>query len=107
MNEHQQSMETPSETGVKCVFTRYAMSTPAARMLVVGVAIQIAAVLLALVANELASPDRNTDLEWFQRLLSPSRLVALASSVVNLAGWAMVIFACGKVVAESVRECAR
>ncbi len=107
MNEHQQSMETPSETGVKCVFTRYAISTPAARILVVGVAIQIAAVLLSLVASEFVSPDMYAGLEWYQRLLKPARLLALASSVFNLAGWAMVIFACGKVVAESVRESAR
>lgn len=96
-----------AESGISCIFTRYAMTTSAARLLVVGVAIQIAAVLLAYFASFIGGPPAGSDMEWYQHMLRPSALAGLISSVINVAGWAMVIFACGKVVAESVKGCSR
>lgn len=103
--DHTPPSEPTLPTDIRCVFTKYAMRTPAARMLVHGVGVQMLAVLMSFVWGFFVDKDAQAGLtmEPLQRMLRPTELLGLLSSLINLAGWAMVIFACGKVVAEAVK----
>ncbi|MFM9958374.1 MAG: hypothetical protein ACKVZJ_09860 [Phycisphaerales bacterium] len=99
------SIDPASESTIKCVFTRYATSTRAARMLVHGVAVQIVAAIMSYSGAYFATPEMRPDLPTlWERVFSAGSLLMLLGKILSLAGWAMVIFACGKVVAEAVKE---
>lgn len=89
------------------VFVRYLMACPSPRLLIHGVGLQILAVVASFAASSLAKPDQTEQLTPWERMLSLSWGLSFLSNALNLAGWAMVIFACGKVVAESIKECRR
>lgn len=83
---------------------RYLTNCTSHRLLIHGVALQVVAVVCSFLSSSVTKDDPLESLRPWERALSLSWGFLFASNALNLAGWAMVIFACGKVIAEAMKE---
>ena len=67
-----------------------------------GVALQIASVLLGYISSA-TQREQVGVVEPTERLFSISWLLGMTSSSISYAGWALVVFGCARVVADSIK----
>lgn len=82
---------------------RYLTGTPSARLLIHGILVQCAGVILSHAASAFTS-EHSPDLPPMQQMLSLGWGLSMVSSFVAYIGWGVVVFACGKVVAEAIER---
>jgi hypothetical protein len=83
---------------------RYLTRCASQRLLVHGVTLQIVSVVCSFASSSVTKVDPEENLRPWERVLSLSWGLSFASNTLNLIGWAMVIYACGKVIAEALKE---
>lgn len=83
---------------------RYLDATGSNRLLIHGVLMQICGTITGFFSSAVHKDDGTGDLDAFQKLMTLSWGFSFLSSALGFIGWGLVIYACGKVVAESVKE---